>query len=511
MRFSLLFLFLVLFIGPGCNSQDLQNRKAAVAGSFYPADPEVLKADLRKYFNAARAPASPGTVLAIISPHAGYPYSAIVAASAFNQIDKNKKYENIFVIGSSHRVAFDGAAIYNKGNFETPLGTVKVNIELANKLINENDVFTYNELAHINEHSLEVQLPFLQYLLKDNFQIVPILLGTQSADKCYKIAEALAPYFNEKNLFVISSDFSHYPDYKTACTVDRQTAEAIKSNSVEKFADVINSTMQKNLPGLETCLCAWPAVLTLLYITESDPGIEINLIDYRNSGDSEIGNKSSVVGYNAISFSRPAGTSNNKFKEDNNMTIEKDFVLTENEKQILLGLARNTIEKYIRQRQIPEIDTSGFTANLLQNVGAFVTLNEDGRLRGCIGRFDPNEPLYKVVRDMAISASTKDYRFTPVTPPELEKIEIEISVLTPLKKIKSIDEIVLGKHGIYIRKGFQSGTFLPQVADKTGWTVEEFLGYCARDKANLGWDGWKDAEIFTYEAIIFSESRPHNQ
>ena len=116
MRFTFLFLSLILFISQGCNSQGLQNRKAAVAGSFYPADPEVLKADLRRYFNAAKQPSAHGDVLAIIAPHAGYAYSAIVAASAFNQIDKNKKYENIFVIGSSHRVAFEGAAIYNKGN-----------------------------------------------------------------------------------------------------------------------------------------------------------------------------------------------------------------------------------------------------------------------------------------------------------------------------------------------------------------------------------------------------------
>jgi AmmeMemoRadiSam system protein A len=170
-----------------------------------------------------------------------------------------------------------------------------------------------------------------------------------------------------------------------------------------------------------------------------------------------------------------------------------------------LGIARNTLDQYIRLRQTPEINTSGFTPNLFENAGAFVTLNEDGQLRGCIGRFNPNEPLYKVVQDMTISSSTRDYRFTPVTPPEINKIKIEISVLTPMKKIENIKEIELGKHGIYIKKGFQSGTFLPQVADKTGWTVEEFLGHCAQDKANLGWDGWKDAEIFTYEAIIFGE------
>ena len=511
MRFIILSLFIFLFLNPGCNSQNLQNRKAVVAGSFYSGDPEILRSDLRNLFSQAKPSASSGNVLAIISPHAGYVFSGIVSASAFNQIDKNKKYDNVFVIGSSHRFAFNGAAVYNKGNFETPLGVVKVNLELANKLIHDHDVLIYHDQAHINEHSLEVQLPFLQYLMKDNFRIVPILLGTHSADVCYKIAEALFPYFNENNLFIISADFSHYPDYKDACAVDKQTAEAIKSNSVEKFANSINATMEKNIPGLETCLCAWPAVLTLLFITENDPGIAVNLIEYRNSGDSEIGEKSRVVGYNAISFTKPASSSTKKSKENNNMAIDKDFMLTDNEKNILLGIARNTLDQYIRNRLVPEINTSGFTPNLFEHAGSFVTLNKDGQLRGCIGRFDPDEPLYKVVQDLTISSSTNDYRFTPVTPPEVDKIKIEISVLTPMKKIENINEIELGRHGIYIRKGMQSGTFLPQVADKTNWTVEEYLGHCARDKAKIGWDGWKDADIFIYEAIIFSESGSHNQ
>jgi len=511
MRFIACLIGALIVFTSACNSQNLQNRKAAVAGSFYPSDPEILKRDLKKYFSEAKPNLGSGEVLAIICPHAGYVYSAGVAASAYNQIDKNKKYDNVFVIGSSHRAAFDGAAIYNKGNFETPLGIVKVNLDLSNKLIGESDVFMVHDQAHNSEHSLEVQLPFLQYLLHDNLRIVPILLGTHSADVCYKIAEGLAPFFNEDNLFVISADFSHYPEYKNACAIDKQTADAILTNSVEKFAETINANMEKGTPGLETCLCAWPAVLTMLFMTEKDPGIDIHLVEYRNSGDSEAGDKSRCVGYNAISFTRSAGSTQMKSKDDNDMTTEKSFILSDSEKKTLLDIARNTLDHYIRQRQIPEINTSGFTPNLFENAGAFVTLNKDGQLRGCIGRFDPNEPLYQVVQDMTISSATKDYRFTPVTPPELDKIDIEISVLTPLQKIDDISQIILGKHGIYIKKGFQSGTFLPQVADKTGWTVEEFLGHCARDKANIGWDGWKDAEIYIYEAIIFHESGSHNQ
>jgi len=506
MRKIFLGLVLILYITSGCNSQDLQNRKAVVAGSFYSANPAVLRQDLRNYFNEAQPAKGSGTVLAIIAPHAGYVYSGVVAASSYNQIDKTKNYDNIFIIGSSHRSSYAGASIYNKGHYETPLGTVEVNLDLASQLINDHKFFIFNEMVHLQEHSLEVQLPFLQYALKKDFRIVPILLGTQSPEICYDIARALYPYFNEKNLFVISTDFSHYPEYEDACRVDKQTARAIQSNSVETFVNSINTNMGKNIPGLATCICAWPSVLTLLYMTQDDPEISVNLIEYRNSGDTEIGDKSRVVGYYSISFTRTNSTlSSNEFKKDNQYMAEKIFELREQDKEILLKIARNTLEEYVRTREIPAIDHDNLTETLLRPAGAFVTLNKEGNLRGCIGRFNPGEPLYKVIQDMTISAATKDYRFTPVTPPELNKIEIEISVLTPLQKISNIDEIEVGKHGIYIKKGFQSGTFLPQVATKTGWTKEEFLGHCARDKAQIGWDGWKDADIFIYEAIIFSE------
>jgi len=139
------------------------------------------------------------------------------------------------------------------------------------------------------------------------------------------------------------------------------------------------------------------------------------------------------------------------------------------------------------------------------NCGAFVTLKKHSDLRGCIGRFDASEPLYKVVRDMAIASSTQDYRFPPVVYNEIPELEFEISVLTPMRRVYSADEIELGRHGIYIRKGQNSGTFLPQVATETGWTKEEFLGHCAQDKAGIGWNGWKDAELYVYEAIVFGE------
>jgi AmmeMemoRadiSam system protein A len=172
---------------------------------------------------------------------------------------------------------------------------------------------------------------------------------------------------------------------------------------------------------------------------------------------------------------------------------------------MLLQTARATLEKYIRERRIPEDDPAKYPDNLKIRAGAFVTLKEGGNLRGCIGRFTADVPLYRLVSNLAVASSTEDTRFDPVTAAEIGKLEIEISVLSPMKKISSPEEIILGKHGIYIKKGSRSGTFLPQVATETGWNLEEFLGHCSRDKAGLGWDGWKDAELYTYEACIFSE------
>jgi AmmeMemoRadiSam system protein B/AmmeMemoRadiSam system protein A len=493
-------IFLLALFTNNCSSQDknsqsgLIDRQPAVADQFYPSSPGQLRADLASLFDKA-LPKQTGNVVAIICPHAGYVFSGQVAATSFNQIDTTKKYDNVFILGSSHRMYFEGASIYNEGNFITPLGTVKVNIELANELLSHNDVFSDRMDAHSSEHSLEVQLPFLQYKLGTNFRIIPIVLGTQSENTCMKIAKALKPYLNEKNLFVISSDFSHYPDYDDAVMVDKATADAIASNSPQALLQTIKLNESKQVGNLATSLCGWTSVLSLLYMTEGNPDLQYKELFYMNSGDSKMyGDKERVVGYYSIVVEKKK-------------TVEttRAFSLSNDEKKQLLGIARTTIDQWVRHDQLPNLDESSFSSNLKTPCGAFVTLTEDGDLRGCIGRFDSTEPLYKVIQEMAVSSSTQDYRFPPVTPEEISKLTIEISVLTPLKKINSIDEIEMGKHGIYIKKGYSSGTFLPQVAKETGWSKEEFLGHCAQDKAHIGWDGWKTAEIYTYEAYVFSE------
>ena len=492
--YSIIIITMIFFnkTGKGQNdNKNLQNRQPCVTGSFYPSDYRELTKEIEEYFKEA-LPKATENVLAIITPHAGYVYSGLVAATSFNQIDPEKEYEHIFVIGSSHRTHFEGASIYSKGNYETPLGTVKVDLDLANKLIDENKVFTFNKEAHLQEHSLEVQIPFLQVKMKRDFKIIPIVMGTQSIKTINKVAKALKPYFNERNLF-ISSDFSHYPTYDDAVRVDEATANAIASNSPGEFMEAIRKNDEDNISNLATSICGWTSVLTLLEMSKDMADIEILPLQYKNSGDVSFGDKSRVVGYWSMAIAQTK-------KSD-----ESGFVLTIADKKNLLYIARETIEEYITTGLIYKIDTSEFSSTLFTQAGAFVSLHKEGALRGCIGSFTPEKPLYLVVQDMAISAATKDYRFSRVKESELKKIDIEISVLTPMKKIDSVDEIVLGKHGIYIKKGMNRGTFLPQVATSTGWDLDEFLGHCAQDKARIGWDGWRDAEIFTYEALVFDE------
>jgi len=493
-RPQLLLLLPLLLPVVACNAQSPQvDRQPAVAGQFYPDNPVDLRRTVEDLFGRAVAPGEPAHIAALIVPHAGYVYSGGVAASGFNQIDPDREFDNVFLIGSSHHVGFEGASVYCSGDFVSPLGTVRVNRKLGEGLVQKDKVFSDRSDAHVPEHSLEVQLPFLQTRLKHPFRIVPILLGTDNPETCRKIAAALHPYLTEKNLFVISTDFSHYPAYDAAVKVDKATADAIVSNSPAALIRTLQQNEESGTTGLATSLCGWSSVLTLLYMTSEEKDLEYRIIQYKNSGDAAVGNKKSVVGYYAITAAR------------RDARAQSSFTLSKGEKAALLTLARRTVEAFVTANTVPAVMEGELSEGLMTPCGAFVTLTRHGTLRGCIGRFDAPDPLYKVVQQMSVASATHDSRFEPVSPAELRDLEYEISVLSPMKKINSIDQIELGKHGIYIRKGMRSGTFLPQVAMETGWTKEEFLGHCARDKAGIGWDGWKDADLYIYEALVFSE------
>jgi AmmeMemoRadiSam system protein B/AmmeMemoRadiSam system protein A len=489
---SILFLLAILPLAAVCNARNLGNdRQPAVAGQFYPAEADELGRLLDRLFKKAVIRKGLPNILAVLVPHAGYIYSGEVAASGFNQLDPDKAYDTVFILGPSHQVGFEGAAVSLADHFLTPLGPVAVNRELGEKLIKASPLFTARSDAQREEHSIEVEVPFLQHHLKKPFRIVPIVCGQNRPETCRKIGEVLSPFLNEKNLFVISTDFSHYPAYDDAVVVDKATGDAIDSNSPENLIKTIRRFEQSGIPNLVTPLCGASPVLTFLYMTSSDQTMVYHPIQYKNSGDMAAGDKKRVVGYHAIVVTRQA------------VPDKTSFELDPQDRKILLALARSTVERYVTTHSVPEPDPSALNGRLMRSCGAFVTLKKHGNLRGCIGRFNAKEPLYRVVQQMAISAATEDPRFAPVAASELPDLEIEISVLTPMRKINSIDEFTLGRQGIYIRKGLRAGTLLPQVARETGWTKEEFLGHCARDKAGIGWNGWKDADLYVYEAIVF--------
>ncbi len=501
MRTALSILLIIFSIMDIYSQNRLTDRQPVAAGRFYSAGRESLTNDIKGLFAGCKKTLDDLKVRAMICPHAGYVFSGKVAASAFSTTKENTDFKNIFLIGSSHVMAFNGASVYYTGDFITPLGRAVVNREIAVKLRKENKVFNFPVNAHYQEHSLEVQIPLIQYYFKTQPEIVPIIIGTDNTTTLKSIAEALRPWFTPDNLFIISSDFSHYPSYNDARTIDNLTAEGLISGDPQVFLAALKKNSSKNIPGLATSMCGYSSGLVLLYLLNGNKDLTFKRIDYCNSGDSPYGDKDGVVGYHAIVVverNSVKGTSSGS---------EGSFTFSADETEKLFEIARNSIKSMLGGQKRLIIDARTIPEALKQPLGAFVTLKTDGNLRGCIGRFISSDPLYEVVNASAVSSAFEDPRFTPLTAQEYEKVDIEITVLGPMKKIKSINEIILGKHGIYIKKDFRSGTMLPQVATEYGWTVEEFLGHTSRDKAGLGWDGWKDAEIYIYDGLVLEEPR----
>ncbi len=179
---------------------------------------------------------------------------------------------------------------------------------------------------------------------------------------------------------------------------------------------------------------------------------------------------------------------------------------TTSDKEELLLFSRDCLERNFGVNKPDFIVTPDFISKFSGRYGVFVSLYNKKELRACLGQMTSDLPLYKTLEQTTASAASRDYRFKPIKRKELNQIKIELSLLSPLTKIDGPDEIELGKHGIYIEKDGRSGTFLPQVSEKYDWTVEEFLGHCAESKTGIGWNGWKTANLFVYETLVFKES-----
>lgn len=497
-------ILLLVALGLSCRpapAEDGTIRPPAVAGSFYPAAPDQLARDVDAYLAAAPAPV-PDTppVRVLVVPHAGYVYSGAVAAHAYRLI-ADQPFSTVVLIGSSHRAAFPEAALWPAGAFRTPLGDVPIDADLTRRLLASGPPFATRTTAHLNDHVLEVQLPFLQRALGD-FTLVPIMLGTPDPATAAAVGNAIAAVAGPETLIVASTDFSHYPTYADACASDAKTVAAILSGNPAQLTRSLRA-MEKHPPkNMSTFLCSEGAVLAAMTYAQLVGAHQTSLLTYANSGDTA-GTHARVVGYAAIAFSGSSPQAAPTPPQEKPMTPEPDF--TPDERQELLNLARQTVETVARTGIPPAYD--GDLPGLQRPRGAFVTLHQNGRLRGCIGHFEADQPVYQTVIDMAVAAATQDPRFPRVTPADLSSLTYEISVLSPLRKISDWRDIQLGIHGVQVSRGFRRGVFLPQVATDTGWDLDTFMGELCSQKAGLPRTAWKDpqTDLYVFTAEIFSD------
>ncbi len=279
-------------------------RKPAVAGYFYPKDKEELTKTVDDFILSVKQKQIAGKILGLMSPHAGYVFSGQVAAYSYRQI-KDKNYDTVIILGPSHRVYLKGASVGNWDAYVTPLGKVKVNKEIVNALLSTGEPFHFVEQAHIREHSVETQIPFLQRVLK-NFDIVPIVMGTPSLTDCEKISNALSKIVGKRNvLFVASSDMSHFPNYINANKVDRKCLSLIEKFDPELVFNSEEKFLRERIPNLSTALCGLSSVVTLMMTVKLLGGDTVKILNYANSGDVAIHGRREtrrVVGYGAVAF-----------------------------------------------------------------------------------------------------------------------------------------------------------------------------------------------------------------
>jgi hypothetical protein len=465
-------------------------REPAVSGMFYPDKPDILSRDVKKYLENAKKEKIDGEVIALVSPHAGYMYSGQVAAHAYKLIE-GKTFDSVVVVSPSHRVDFKGASLYDRGGYRTPLGVVPIDVELSKRMMERWNGIRFLPEAHGQEHSLEVQIPFLQVVLK-SFKLIPIVMEPYwSRETCQLLAQAIADTIRGKNVLLIAStDLSHFHSYEKAVQLDK-----IVLGHLERFdAEGLNRDLKEG-----RCeACGGGPVITVMLAAKALGATRGKVLKYLNSGD-VTGDRSRVVGYAAAVFYKAAG-GEEKMKGEKKAGI--DLGLSGDEKKTLQQIAKTVIENKTKGKPIPEFKID--SPVLKENRGAFVSLHKKGQLRGCIGYIEGKGPLHKTIEEMAEAAAFRDPRFAPVTEKELSELDIEISVLTPLKKITDVNEIEVGKHGIYIKKGWYSGLLLPQVATEYGWDRKTFLEHTCQ-KAGLPSGAWKDkdVEIYIFSADIF--------
>lgn len=475
-------------------------RPPAVAGMFYPAAKAELSKMVTGYLqNVHGLPQIDGRIIAILVPHAGLVYSGQIAAYSYKLLE-NSHINKVILCGPSHRYRFQGISVYGPDvQWSTPLGLVPCNDNICRAMLADSKSIQDIPEAHQQEHCLEVQLPFLQTVLH-NFTIAPAIMGYPDHKAIETLADALAKApFDDSTILIASSDWQHYMPAKEGWKYDSLGLECLENFDPARLEEYLSQD--------KTQMCGGGAVVAVLEAARAKGADKVKVLKYGDSGDMT-GDKSSVVSYVAAVIYKSNdpgddGSKKKKAEKTSDENIPAKMNLTDADKTKLLEIARKTLEEYLATGATPDFDVS---ENLKQPGAAFVTLTKHEQLRGCIGQTVAVQPLYKTISYCAIQAAVADPRFPPVSKAELDDINIEISVLTPLQKVASLDEIEVGRDGLMISRGPYRGLLLPQVATEYNWDKTTFLQQTCR-KAGLPTDAYQkpDAELFKFQAVIFHE------
>ncbi len=478
-----------------------QIQEPVVAGGFYPLKADDLRAMVLGFLDAAEVKEITDRPLGFMVPHAGYIYSGPVAAYVYKVIG-NTKTKRFVVMAPSHRGYAEMASVLDKDYYRTPLGLVKIDRKKVRELMKKEPWISYEPSMYAQEHSLEVQLPFLQTVAGEDIEIVPIVIGTPRLEFAKKLAAVLDEVFADDDvIFIASSDMSHRYSYDVANRMDQL--------ALSRILALDDSRLEDDFLKLKAQCCGAGPVFTLMSLFKKRGGHKVEVLDYRNSGDTA-GNKASVVGYGAVAFLMTAdekpdrGADREPEPEGTRPLPPEDYDLTLEEKRDLMRIARETVETYVLEDRLPEVRVR--SEKLMENGAAFVTLKKQGQLRGCIGHLVARIPLYLCVRDVAASAAKHDRRFQPVAPEELHQIEYEVSVLTPMEVVEDLDEIMVGRDGLEMEAGMRRGVLLPQVPLENKWTKDEFLSHTCT-KSGMDPECWKTGrvKISRFQALVFSE------
>jgi len=428
-------------------------RHPIVAGQFYPGTPSQLKEMIRGMVDET---AEKEEVIGLVSPHAGYIYSGPVAGATISRI----KFKDTFIImGPNHTGGGKPLSIMTEGVWKTPLGDVEIDSELAKQILATSSHLQEDPLAHQYEHSVEVQLPFLQYF-KPDIRLVPIVLSYYSTASFKEIGKELATAIkalNREVVIIASSDMTHYEPQESAQRKD--------SRAIEAILDLNEDELLKRVEELNISMCGYAPAVVLISAAKELGATGAELVKYQTSGDTS-GDYSAVVGYAGI--------------------IIKGM-------SPLVKLAQKTVETFVNEGKV--IEPGELTPEMKEKAGVFVSIHKHGELRGCIGTFEPTrDNVAQEVIANAISSATRDPRFPPVAPIELKDLDYSVDVLTSPEPVDSQDQLDPKKYGCIVESGWRRGLLLPDLEGVD--TVDYQISIC-RQKAGISPD--KPVKLYRFE------------